>query len=80
MHTVRLDRNGPHVSRISLGCLATAQAAAAWVSAQGSDIVPLLGTHPTQADLAEIERAAPKGSGAGPRYNEHQMAMLDSEN
>ena len=33
----------------------------------------------TADDLAAIERAVPKGSGAGDRYNAHQMAALDSE-
>lgn len=71
-----------------------AQAAIAWVAAQGADIVPLVGSRrPDQLaeaigtldttlssqDLAAIERAVPKGAAAGPRYAEAQMAMLDSE-
>ena len=31
------------------------------------------------ADLADIERAVPRGAAAGPRYIAQQMAMLDSE-
>ena len=30
-------------------------------------------------DLATIERAVPPGAAAGDRYDEHQMAALDSE-
>jgi hypothetical protein len=33
----------------------------------------------TQDDLAAIEQAAPPGAAAGERYDERQMAMLDSE-
>ena len=33
----------------------------------------------TAADIAAIEQAAPKGAAAGSRYNELQMASLDSE-
>ncbi len=71
-----------------------AQIAIAWVLAQGDDIVPLIGARRRDRlaealgaldlalspdDLAAIERAAPKGAAAGSRYDEHQMAMLDSE-
>lgn len=74
--------------------LTVAQAAIAWVAAQGDDIVPLMGPRTmaqltdslgaadaelTPADLAEIEAAVPKGAIAGARYNAPQMAMLDSE-
>ena len=74
--------------------VSVAQIAIAWVAAQGDDIVPLVGAR-TRArlseslgaldvtlsadDLAAIERAAPKGAAAGPRYAEAQMAHLDSE-
>ncbi|WP_020179283.1 aldo/keto reductase [Methylopila sp. M107] len=69
-----------------------AQIAIAWALAQGADIVPVIGARRrdrlTEAlgaldvklsgdDLAAIERAMPKGSAAGERYPEHQMAMLD---
>ncbi|WP_420839856.1 hypothetical protein [Allorhizobium sonneratiae] len=47
--------------------ISTAQAAIAWVLAQGKDIVPA------------IEQAIPKGSASGSRYAEAQMAHLDSE-
>ena len=71
-----------------------AQAAIAWVLGRGEDIVPLVGARRrdrlaealgaleldlTEADLATIERAVPADRAAGDRYDEHQMAMLDSE-
>jgi aryl-alcohol dehydrogenase-like predicted oxidoreductase len=71
-----------------------AQIAIAWVAAQGTDIVPLVGARRrdqldealgaldlalTPADLAAIEQAVPKGAAAGQRYDAAQMAMLDSE-
>lgn len=71
-----------------------ARAAFAWVAAQGEDIVPLIGSRTREQladllaaadatlaadDLAEIEAAVPKGSAAGSRYGEAQLAMLDSE-
>jgi aryl-alcohol dehydrogenase-like predicted oxidoreductase len=71
-----------------------AQIAIAWVLAQGTDIVPLIGARRperlaealgaldltlTPDDLSDIERAAPRGAAAGERYAAAQMAMLDSE-
>jgi len=71
-----------------------AQLAIAWLLSRGEDIVPLVGTtrrdrldeaigvvglELTQDDLAAIERAVPTGAAAGGRYDERQMAMLDSE-
>jgi aryl-alcohol dehydrogenase-like predicted oxidoreductase len=71
-----------------------AQLAIAWVLSRGEDIVPLVGTtrrdrldeaigavglELTQDDLAAIEHAMPTGAAAGERYDERQMAMLDSE-
>ena len=71
-----------------------AQLAIAWVLARGEDIVPLVGTtrrdrlaeavdalqlELRENDLAVIERAVPPGAAAGDRYDERQMAMLDSE-
>jgi aryl-alcohol dehydrogenase-like predicted oxidoreductase len=71
-----------------------AQLAIAWVLARGEDIVPLVGTTRRdrlaeavdavqlelgEDDLAAIERAVPPGAAAGDRYDERQMAMLDSE-
>jgi aryl-alcohol dehydrogenase-like predicted oxidoreductase len=71
-----------------------AQLAIAWVLAGGDDIVPLVGTTRRErlaealealqvelgeGDLAAIEAAAPPGAAAGARYDERQMAMLDSE-
>lgn len=70
------------------------QIAIAWVLARGEDIVPLVGTtrrdrlaeavgalelELSEDDLAAIERAVPPGAAAGGRYDERQMAMLDSE-
>jgi aryl-alcohol dehydrogenase-like predicted oxidoreductase len=71
-----------------------AQIAIAWVAAQGTDIIPLIGARRrdrldealgaldvrlTPADLAAIEQAVPKGAAAGARYAAAQMAHLDSE-
>jgi aryl-alcohol dehydrogenase-like predicted oxidoreductase len=71
-----------------------AQLAIAWVLARGEDIVPLVGTTRRdrlaeavdavrlelgEDDMAAIERAVPPGAVAGDRYDERQMAMLDSE-
>ena len=70
------------------------QIAIAWVLARGQDIVPLVGTtrrdrlaeavgalklQLSEDDLAAIERAVPPDAVAGDRYDERQMAMLDSE-
>jgi aryl-alcohol dehydrogenase-like predicted oxidoreductase len=74
--------------------ISVAQVAIAWVAAQGSDIVPLVGARtrehlaealgalsiaPSQSDLAAIERAVPKDAAAGARYPVSQMGNLDSE-
>jgi aryl-alcohol dehydrogenase-like predicted oxidoreductase len=74
--------------------VSVAQAAIAWVAAQGKDIVPLVGARRrdrlaealgstavvlSRDDIAAIEQAVPKGAAAGARYPESQMAMLDSE-
>jgi aryl-alcohol dehydrogenase-like predicted oxidoreductase len=74
--------------------ISVAQAAIAWVAAQGIDIVPLVGARRrdqlTEAlgavdatlnteDIAAIERAVPKGAAAGSRYPAPAMAELDSE-
>lgn len=71
-----------------------AQLAIAWVLAQSEDIVPLVGARrrdrleealgavDVELDdeaLATIERAVPKGTAAGERYDARQMAILDSE-
>jgi aryl-alcohol dehydrogenase-like predicted oxidoreductase len=71
-----------------------AQVAIAWVAAQGTDIVPLVGARRrdqldealgaldvplTPADISAIEQAVPKGAAAGERYAREQMATLDSE-
>jgi aryl-alcohol dehydrogenase-like predicted oxidoreductase len=75
--------------------ISVAQAAIAWVTAQGKDIVPLVGARRRDQlvealgsqdvqfgtdDLAAIERAIPKGTVAGARYPAPAMAALDSEN
>jgi aryl-alcohol dehydrogenase-like predicted oxidoreductase len=73
--------------------ITVAQAAIAWVVSRGDDIVPLIGARRrdqlrealadavtlSEDDLAEIERAVPKGAAAGTRYPERGMADLDSE-
>jgi aryl-alcohol dehydrogenase-like predicted oxidoreductase len=70
------------------------QLAIAWVLAKGKTIVPVIGartrTQLTESlgalnvqlsteDLASIENAIPADQVAGSRYDERQMAMLDSE-
>jgi len=74
--------------------VSVAQVAIAWVMAQGEDIVPLVGARRrdrlqealgatqvvlSKADLARLEAAVPQDAVAGSRYNEVQMAHLDSE-
>lgn len=74
--------------------LTAAQAAIAWVLAQGEDIVPLVGARRrdrlqealgaldaalTPEDLAALEEAASPDAVQGDRYPAAQMAMLDSE-
>jgi aryl-alcohol dehydrogenase-like predicted oxidoreductase len=71
-----------------------AQAAIAWVLAQGPDIVPVVGARRRDRlaealaaldvklstdDLAAIEAAVPLGAAAGDRYASAQLAHLDSE-
>jgi aryl-alcohol dehydrogenase-like predicted oxidoreductase len=71
-----------------------AQAAIAWVLAQGPDIVPLIGARRrnrlsealaalditlSTEDLVAIEAAVPFGAAAGDRYASAQAALLDSE-
>ncbi|MGV9563468.1 aldo/keto reductase [Streptomyces sp. NPDC003480] len=72
------------------GCT-VAQLAIAWVSAQGEDIVPLVGARTrarlaealpatelnlTADDLAEIEKAMPRGAARGDRYPSAFMSSL----
>ena len=83
------------LSRVAAGHGVTGpQLAIAWVLHQGADIVPLLGSR-TRKQLQEaigalrvklspeelkgIAEAVPAESVAGTRYDERQMAMLDSE-
>jgi aryl-alcohol dehydrogenase-like predicted oxidoreductase len=71
-----------------------AQVAIAWVLSRGDDVVPLVGARRRDRlqealgavelelsadDLDAIERAVPAGAAAGERYDEGQMAILDSE-
>jgi aryl-alcohol dehydrogenase-like predicted oxidoreductase len=71
-----------------------AQVAIAWVAAQGSDIVPLVGARRrdrltealgalqvklTDAHLAALAKAFPPGAAAGARYPEAQLVHMDSE-
>jgi aryl-alcohol dehydrogenase-like predicted oxidoreductase len=93
-----IDRNLALVEALRVVAAAkgvtVAQVAIAWVLAQGTDIVPLVGarrrdrlrealgslTLSLGADvIAAIERAVPRGAAAGPRYVAQQMAALDSE-
>jgi aryl-alcohol dehydrogenase-like predicted oxidoreductase len=72
------------------GCT-VAQLAIAWVAAQGTDIVPLVGARTrerlaealpataitlTTDDLYEIEKAVPKGAASGDRYPSAHMSSL----
>jgi aryl-alcohol dehydrogenase-like predicted oxidoreductase len=72
------------------GCT-PAQLALAWVLAQGEDIVPIPGTRRVKylddnlgalnvalssIDLARIDKIAPKGVAAGPRYHEAGMKRI----
>ncbi len=71
-----------------------AQLAIAWVAAQGTDIVPLVGARRRDrltealgaltvklapAHLAELAKAFPPGIAAGERYPESQLVHMDSE-
>jgi pyridoxine 4-dehydrogenase len=71
-----------------------AQIAIAWVAAQGSDIVPLVGARRrdrltealgaldvklTKAQLAALNAAFPPGVAAGNRYPDSQLVHMDSE-
>lgn len=71
-----------------------AQIAIAWVAAQGTDIVPLVGARTrtrltealgavdlvlSKADLTAIEAAMPASAVSGTRYAANMMAHLDSE-
>jgi aryl-alcohol dehydrogenase-like predicted oxidoreductase len=72
----------------------TAQIAIAWVLSRGDDIVPVIGARRRDQleealgaldldlgpeDLERIEQAMPADAVAGSRYDEAQMAHLDSE-
>lgn len=93
-----LDHNLELVEKIralaSSRNVTVAQLAIAWVLAQGSDIVPLVGARTrdrleealgaravilSPADLAVIEQVVPTGAAAGARYNDDFMRNLDSE-
>jgi aryl-alcohol dehydrogenase-like predicted oxidoreductase len=82
-----------HIQRLAAkkGCT-PAQLALAWVLARGNEIVPIPGTKRrkyleenlkaldvrlTHEDLREIDRIAPRGAAAGPRYPEHMMTMVN---
>jgi len=71
-----------------------AQVAIAWVRSRGADIVPLIGARTRERlaealgaldlelsddDVRRIEEAVPRDAAAGSRYDERQMAHLDSE-
>jgi aryl-alcohol dehydrogenase-like predicted oxidoreductase len=93
-----LDSNLALVDRLraiagDLGA-SVAQVAIAWVAAQGSDIVPLVGARRrdrltealgaldvklTPAHLADLAEAFPPGAAAGARYPDSQLVHMDSE-
>jgi aryl-alcohol dehydrogenase-like predicted oxidoreductase len=71
--------------------VSNAQIALAWLLAQGADIVPIPGVKRratmrdsaaspdvtlSDADIAGLDAAAPKGATAGPRYSERGMKMV----
>jgi aryl-alcohol dehydrogenase-like predicted oxidoreductase len=71
-----------------------AQAAIAWALHKGEDIIPLVGARRrdrlsealgartltlSPEDIANLEAAVPVTAVAGARYDDHGMAMLDSE-
>jgi aryl-alcohol dehydrogenase-like predicted oxidoreductase len=73
---------------------AVSQVAIAWIRSRGDDVVPLVGARRrdrleealgalelelTDEDLAAIEEAVPADAVAGERYDDQQMAILDSE-
>jgi aryl-alcohol dehydrogenase-like predicted oxidoreductase len=74
--------------------VSVAQVAIAWVRSRGVDIVPLIGARTRERlaealgaldlelsddDVRRIEEAVPRDAAAGSRYDERQMAHLDSE-
>jgi aryl-alcohol dehydrogenase-like predicted oxidoreductase len=74
--------------------ISASQLAIAWVLAKWSNIVPVIGARRrnqlteslgavrvelSAEDVAHLEKAVPGEGAAGPRYDEHQMKMLDSE-
>lgn len=86
-----IDRLQPIATRHGI---TVAQLAIAWVTAQGDDVVPLVGMKQVSRvrpavdavtvilsaeDVAEIDNAIPAGSAAGTRYPEALMSNLDSE-
>ena len=71
--------------------VSAAQIALAWLLAQGPDIVPIPGSKRretledsmaavevtlTSDDLAELDRASPRGATAGPRYADPRMLAM----
>jgi aryl-alcohol dehydrogenase-like predicted oxidoreductase len=89
-----VDQNLALVENLRRIAEAKGASAIAWVLAQGRDIVPVIGARRRDrleealgaldvtlaaADLAAIEKAAPKGAAAGERYPAGGMASLDSE-
>ncbi len=93
-----LDRNRELIRRLEPIAqrhgVTVAQLAIAWVAAQGTDVLPLIGTrrrsrldealHALTITLdvdeqAAIEAAVPRDAAAGDRYAAVQMASLDSE-
>jgi aryl-alcohol dehydrogenase-like predicted oxidoreductase len=81
------------VGRVAHSRSATAaQVALAWLLAQGQDVIPIPGAKRrnhlrenasaadlrlSPDDLAELDRAAPRGAASGPRYAAEHMAMVE---
>jgi aryl-alcohol dehydrogenase-like predicted oxidoreductase len=81
------------VGRVARGNSATAaQVALAWLLAQGPNVIPIPGAKRrahlrenasaadlrlTADDLAELDRAAPRGAASGARYAAEHMAMVE---
>lgn len=91
-HNLALVENLRAIAR-EIGA-SVAQVAIAWVAAQGTDILPLVGARRrdrltealgaqavklTAAHLAELEQAIPVDAAAGGRYPDSQLVHMDSE-
>ena len=93
-HTRNLELLAALESIADRNAVTAAQLAIAWVASRGEDIIPLIGTKRrdrlaealqaldltlSRDELAELEAAVPASAVAGGRYEQSQMAALDSE-